>query len=166
MTVTDPTAFHFRPIAPTDDARIASIVRAVMPEFGACGAGFSIEDDEVDHMSTAYSTPRSAYFVVERAGRVVGGAGVAQLAGADSATCELRKMYFLPEARGLGVGSRLLRNLLRVARGFGYRRCYLETLGSMEDAARLYERTGFRRLENRLGETGHGGCDRYYVLDL
>lgn len=162
----DPTAFHFRPINQRDDARIASIIRAVMPEFGACGSGFSSEDEEVDHMSTAYSTPRSAYFVVERDGRVVGGAGIAPLEGGDSATCELRKMYFLPEARGLGVGSKLLHDLLRIARGFGYRRCYLETLASMEDAGRLYERTGFRRLEGRLGDTGHGGCDRYYSLEL
>ena len=42
-----------RPIAPTDDAAMAAIIRAVMPEFGASGDGFAINDPEVDWMSRA-----------------------------------------------------------------------------------------------------------------
>ena len=36
----------------------------------------------------------------------------------------------------------------------------------MDAAARLYERTGFKRLTAQLGATGHFSCDRYYLLDL
>ena len=42
-----------RPIEPRDDARIAEIIRTVMPEFGACGSGFAINDPEVDWMTRA-----------------------------------------------------------------------------------------------------------------
>ena len=38
---------QIRPIQPHDDARIAEIIRAVMPEFGATGCGFAINDPEV-----------------------------------------------------------------------------------------------------------------------
>ncbi|MGH8308958.1 MAG: GNAT family N-acetyltransferase [Steroidobacteraceae bacterium] len=141
-------------------------MRAVMSEFGASSAGSSINDPEVDAMSAAYSGPRAAYFVVESDGRVVGGGGVGPLAGAAFEICELRKMYFLPEARGHGTGERLLRHCLRAARGFGYRICYLETLTGMDSAQSLYARAGFKPMKAPLGATGHFGCDRYFALEL
>jgi putative acetyltransferase len=161
-----PVAFAIRPIMSGDDAAMAAIIRAVMPEFGAVGDGFAINDPEVDWMSRAYAQPRSAYFVVERDGIVVGCGGVAPLDGGDGDTCELRKMYFLPQARGLGAGSALMERCLQAARGFGFTRCYLETLCGMDAAMRLYERSGFRRIDAPLGDTGHGGCNTFYLLDL
>jgi putative acetyltransferase len=161
-----PVAFAIRPIMSGDDAAMAAIIRAVMPEFGAVGDGFAINDPEVDWMSRAYAQPRSAYFVVERDGIVVGGGGVAPLDGGDGDTCELRKMYFLPQARGLGAGSAMMERCLQAARGFGFTRCYLETLCGMDAAMRLYERSGFRRIDAPLGDTGHGGCNTFYLLDL
>ena len=159
-------AFAVRPITAADDAAIAAIIRAVMPEFGAVGDGFAINDPEVDWMNRAYAQPRSAYFVVERDGVVLGGGGVALLDGGDGDTCELRKMYFLPQARGLGAGSAMMERCLQAARGFGFTQCYLETLCGMDAAMRLYERSGFRRIDGPMGATGHGGCNTFYVLDL
>lgn len=159
-------SFTIRPIAPGDDATMAAIIRSVMPEFGADGPGFAIHDPEVDAMSAAYAAPRHRYFVVERNGRVEGGGGIAPLAGGDGMVCELRKMYFLPEARGQGAGASLLARCLAVARGFGYRSCYLETLTGMDAAQKLYRRAGFKPLPAPLGATGHHGCDRYFLLEL
>lgn len=155
-----------RLIRPEDDRQVASLIRAVMPEFGACGAGFAIHDPEVDAMSAAYAPPRHRYYVVEREGRVVGGAGVAPLTGGPEGVCELRKMYFLPEARGLGAGKRLLAQLLEDAAAFDFHTCYLETLKSMTGAQGLYRRMGFTPLPGPLGNTGHFGCDRWYARPL
>ena len=154
-----------RRILPADDAAVAAIIRKVMPEFGASGPGFAIHDPEVDFMSRAYSEPRAAYFVVVDGDRVVGGGGVAPLSGADGSVCELRKMYFLPETRGRGVGESLLRQCLATARELGFRRCYLETLTGMDAAQRLYEKVGFKK-SCAMGATGHHGCDRFYLLEL
>lgn len=159
-------AYVIRAIEPRDDAAVARIIRTVMPEFGACGDGFAINDPEVDWMHRAYAAPRSAYFVVEVDGEVVGGGGVAPLEGGDAEVCELRKMYFLSRARGLGAGAAVMTRSLDAARGFGFRRCYLETLTGMDAAMRLYERHGFRRIEAPMGATGHGGCDIWYLKDL
>jgi putative acetyltransferase len=155
-----------RPIESRDDARMAEIIRTVMPEFGASGAGFAINDPEVDWMSRSYAQPRSAYWVVERDGVVEGGGGVAPLEGGDADTCELRKMYFLSSLRGLGAGAEVMRLSLDAARKFGFKRCYLETLGGMDAAMRLYERTGFQRIAKPMGDTGHGGCNTFYLLEL
>lgn len=160
------TRYTIRPIEPSDDAAMAAVIRAVMPEFGAGGEGFAINDPEVDWMSRAYSAPRSAYFVVELAGVVIGGGGVAPLEGGDADTCELRKMYFLPAGRGLGAGAALMAQCLQAARDFGFRRCYLETLHGMDAAMKLYERSGFHRIAAPMGNTGHGGCNTFYLREL
>lgn len=158
--------FHIRPIRRDDDAAMAAVIRTVMPEFGAVGSGFAINDPEVDWMSRAYAEPGCAYFVIERESRVCGGAGVAQLIGGEPGVCELRKMYFLPELRGLGAGTAMMARCLQAARELGYRLCYLETLAGMDAAMRLYERTGFKRLTGPLGATGHGGCNAFYLRPL
>lgn len=157
---------RIRPIEPGDDAAVAAVIREVMPAFGACGPGFALGDAEVDRMSASYAGPRSAFYVLEEAGRVTGCGGIAPLAGADADTCELRKMYFLPGARGRGLGEQMLRLCLDRAREFGYRRCYLETLTGMDAAMRLYRRLGFRALPGPLGNTGHFSCDKQFLLEL
>ena len=164
--MTLPDGFAIRTISQADDAAMANIIRTVMPEFGAVGSGFAISDPDVDWMSRAYAEPRHAYFVVERDGRVLGGGGIAPLAGGDGDTCELRKMYFLPEARGIGAGAAMMSRCLEAAREAGFTRCYLETLTGMDAAQRLYERSGFRRIDGPMGATGHGGCNTFYLLDL
>lgn len=159
-------SFLIRPIEPRDDAAVAAIIRTVMPEFGADGPGFAIHDPEVDGMHAAYTQPHCAYFVVERDGTVVGGAGVAPLAGGEPDVCELRKMYFLPAVRGIGAGGAMMERCLDAARGFGFRRCYIETLTGMDAAQALYRRHGFAPLGAPMGGTGHHGCDRYYLRVL
>jgi putative acetyltransferase len=159
-------SFLLRPIRPEDDPAIARVIRGVMPEYGAHGPGFAIHDPEVDAMCAAYPPPRAIYFVLELDGAVAGGGGVGPLGGAEENICELRKMYFLPPARGLGAGRALLARCIDEARTRGYRRMYLETLTGMDAAQRLYQRFGFARLGAPLGATGHFGCDRWYALDL
>lgn len=137
-----------------------------MPEFGANGAGFAIHDQEVDNMFSAYSGPRCSYFVCEMDGRIIGGGGIAPLEGGDEDTCELKKMYFLPEARGKGLGQQVLQRCLIAAKDKGFRYCYLETFNTMKDAMKLYAKNGFIKIPGALGNTGHFACDTFYQLDL
>jgi len=162
------TPWILRPIRPTDDAAVAAIIRDVMTEHGASGPGFAIHDAEVDRMSGAYASPLARYFVVDHGGRVLGGGGFARLTGTpdEQATCELRKMYFLSEARGHGLGRALLALLLDEMRAAGYRRCYLETTKQMQAAQRLYRAAGFAPLCSSQGATGHHGCDTFYAREL
>ncbi len=159
-------AFQIRLIEARDDAAVAAIIRAVMPEFGADGPGFAIHDPEVAAMSGAYAPPGRAYFVVEREGVVAGGGGIAALEGSTPDVCELRKMYFLPSLRGLGAGTALMQRCLDAARSLGYRRCYIETLTGMDAAQALYLKSGFTPLRAPLGSTGHFACDRYFIRSL
>ncbi|MBX3463315.1 MAG: GNAT family N-acetyltransferase [Planctomycetes bacterium] len=162
---TGPRPWILRPIRRADDDAIARTIRAVMTEFDCAGAGFAIHDAEVAAMSASYPGGGARYYVVEHDGVVLGGGGFAPLAGAPpaAATCELRKMYFRPEARGLGLGHALLALLLDEMRAAGFRRCYLETTSWMLAAQHLYAAHGFAPLAAAEGCTGHHGCDRHYA---
>ena len=160
--------FEIRAIHPSDNEAIRTVIQTVMPEFGAIGPGFSIEDPEVQHMFEAYQQPRCQYFVViaKTDGKLIGGSGIGPLPAADDNYCELKKMYLLADYRRQKLGYRLMAACLDFARATAYRFVYLETLQSMQQANALYVSSGFHRLEQRLGNTGHHGCDSYYLLDL
>ena len=163
-----PPILVLRPIRPTDDAAVAAVIRDVMTEFRCTGEGFAIHDPEVAAMSKAYAAKDARYFVAERNGAVLGGGGFGRLAGTGpaEAICELRKMYFRPELRGIGAGAALLEVLLAEMRACGYRRCYLETTSWMEAAHKLYQRAGFAPAPGPMGCTGHHGCNRFFLRDL
>lgn len=161
------TNAQLRPMRPEDNPTMARIIREVMTEFQTVGPGYSINDPEVDHMYEAYrDAATSCYFVLEMEGQVVGGGGIGPLAKGDGTVCELRKMYFLPEARGQGWGRKMVEKCLSAARDLGYRSCYLETVERMQTANLLYKKMGFEALCARMGDTGHGGCDTYFAKEL
>ena len=157
------TGFGVRPIKSRDNDGVAEMLRSVMPEFGADGDGTSGVDEEIDAMCEAYRGARAGYWIVQRGDRIVGGGGFAPLSGGPADVCELRKMYFASEARGRGLGRRLLELILAAAAEAGYRRCYAETLTHMAAARRLYEQNDFRQQAGRLGDTGHPGCNTFYL---
>ena len=106
----EPKALHsgmiLRPIRREDDPAMARIIRQVMTEFSAVGAGFSIQDPEVDHMSRAYAGARSIYYVLEDGGRVLGGAGIVRDAGVQDQAVNppSEALGRLANAGGDGVG--------------------------------------------------------------
>jgi putative acetyltransferase len=160
------TTPFLRPIQAADNAVMAQIVREVMTAYGAVGDGFSIMDPEVDDLHGNYQDEKSLYLVLEHEGQVLGGGGIAPLANGDPNVCELKKMYFLPAVRGMGMGKKLVSDLLQAAKARGYETCYLETLERMKEAQLLYQKMGFEKLSGNMGNTGHCGCDSFYAKTL
>ncbi len=155
-----------RDIRPEDNAAVQHLVQHTLLEFNACGDGYAGADAETLDMYSAYNKPGHRYFVVEQGGRVLGAAGIGRLLGGEAGVAELRKMYFDPALRGQGLGARLLQHCLDAAREMGYQQLYLETLPDMLQAQKLYRKFGFKRIDHRLGETGHFGCPVWMLLDL
>lgn len=155
-----------RPIEEADNEAIKEVIQKVLTSFGANRPGFAFVDPELENMHRAYSAPRSSYYILELEGKVVGGAGIAPLKGASTDYGELVKMYFLPSARGLGYGRKIINTCLQDAIRFKFTHCYLETLQSMKTAQYLYADFGFSSLEKPFGSTGHSGCNVWMMKTL
>ncbi len=158
--------FTIREIKAKDNSKIAATIRKVLIEFGVPKVGTAYADKILDTLYENYNTQNAVYFVVEKDGAIYGGAGIKQLENYNGNVCELQKMYFLPEARGIGLGEKLIHVCLQKAKEFGFKQCYLETLPYMESARKLYKKVGFKDLKERMGDTGHYSCNLWMLKDL
>ncbi|MDX7779142.1 bifunctional helix-turn-helix transcriptional regulator/GNAT family N-acetyltransferase [Aeromonas hydrophila] len=160
--------YRIRPITAADNSQIAAVIRAVSAEYGlTADKGYGVADPNLDRLHETYQGAQSRYWVIEGPdGTILGGGGIAPLAGEEGQVCELQKMYFMPSLRGLGLGRRLVLQALDEARALGYQRCYLETTAVLREATALYESLGFEHLPGPLGCTGHDACEICMVLAL
>lgn len=148
------------------DHDMSKIIKTVGEEFGAIGEGFGPSDDEVQHMSQYYQAKtNSIYLIVLINKKVVGGCGLAAFS-ANSEICELKKLFLLPETRGLGLGKQLATQCLEFAKKNTYKQCYLDTLKTMTLAIHLYEQLGFKHIQQPLEGTIHNACDVWMLKDL
>ena len=159
-------AIIIREIQKTDNVAIAQVIRDVLIEHNVPKVGTAYADPSLDFMFENYSAEKSAYSVVENDGKIIGGAGIAPLENGPKEICELQKMYFLSEARGLGLGAKLMEVCLQKAREFEFENCYLETMPYMTNAQNLYKKSGFEYLEKPLGNTGHNACPVWMLKKL
>ena len=157
---------RIREIQKQDNAQMAAIVRDVLMDFGAPKVGTAYADPYLDTLFEVYIIPRAIYFVVENNGKILGGAGIMKLENALDSICELQKMYFLPEIRGLGLGTKLINLCLEKAVEFGFEFCYIETMTYMDAAQKLYRKAGFEYLDKQIGNTGHNSCEVWMLKKL
>jgi putative acetyltransferase len=148
-----------RPIAAKDNERMAKILRDSLTEFGANKPGTAYFDAATDDMYSLFQKEKSAYWVAEKNGEIIGGAGIYATDGLPENTCELARVYLDHKARGHGYGQQMIEHCFAHAKDMGYEKIYLETLPELKIAVPLYERLGFEYLDAPLGKTGHFGCD-------
>lgn len=161
-----PETFQIREIEAKDNPKIAATIREILVEFGVPKVGTAYADKILDTLYEAYQKERAVYFVLYKGEEIVGGAGIAQLDNYEGNVCELQKMYFKTEARGKGLGKKMMDLCLSKAKEFGFEQCYLETLPYMEDARKLYRKVGFKDLNAPMGDTGHYSCNLWMLKDL
>lgn len=81
-------------------------------------------------------------------------------------TAQLRLLLVDPGARGMGIGSLLVKECVDFARRAGYRDVILWTKDVLHDARRIYERAGFELVEQEEERDAAGARGQYWRLVL
>ena len=111
-----------------------------------------------------FKPEREKCWVADKGGRIEGAVFVVE---DDADTAKLRMLYVEPEARGSGLGARLVDEVIAFARGAGYRRLTLWTNDNLAAARRLYQKAGFRLVsEERHESFGHQLTGQFWELLL
>lgn len=130
----------FRDARAGDGEDIRGVVTTVLTEYGLSRDG-RVADTDLEDVLASYVARGGLFRVlVTDTGRIVGCGGLYPLSDDEA---EVRKMYFLPEARGLGLGRMLLQDLVACARQRGFKTLVLETASVLKQAISLYRSVGF-----------------------
>jgi putative acetyltransferase len=155
-----------RNIQQQDNPVLAKIVRNTLAEFGANHPNTVYYDPTTDTLFEVFQAPRSTYFVAELDGEMLGGGGIYPTDGLPQDTCELVKMYLLPQGRGIGLGRTLIEKCIAAAVQNGFKNIYLETMPELKQALNVYQKFGFEYLDGPMGNSGHTGCSLWMLKKL
>ena len=155
-----------RDLQKEDNPALAKVVKDTLAEFGANHPNTVYYDPTTDTLFEVFQTPRSKYFLAEINNKIVGGGGIYPTDGLPPDTCELVKMYLLPEARGLGLERTLIEKCIEAAAENGFKKIYLETMPELKQALSVYEKFGFEFLKGPMGNSGHTGCSLWMLKSL
>ncbi len=156
-------AFQIRPARTRRELEAARVLFAAYA--GSLPVDLAYQDfgSEVSDLPGKYAPPRGDLLIVwDAADRPVACIGLRPFD--DGATCEMKRLYVLPEARSFGVGKALTKAVIEMATTRGYTSLRLDTLPTMTTAATLYERMGFRCIDPYYGPTPSGTI--FMELDL
>ena len=82
----------------------------------------------------------------------MGGCGIYPTYGLPEGCAELVKLYLLPEARGRGLGKKLLEHCAAEAKSMEYDTLYLESMPELNKAVHLYESVGYMQIGRSHGK--------------
>ena len=154
------TQFIIRDATKDDSVRVQAVVFSVLREFGLEPDPTGLDADLID-IEASYLAAGGIFKVADSSeGTIVATIGYVPV---DALTCELRKMYLIPEVRGCGLGRLLLTQALERARAEGFRRMILDTHSALTAAARLYTGFGFVRVPCQHTSDRR---DQSYLLNL
>lgn len=155
-----------RPIQSSDNEILAKIIRQCFRDFGAPTAGTVYEDPTTDDLYALFRKEKSVLWVAEWSGEVVGCCGIFPSENLLYGYVELVKLYLSADARGKGIGKALMIKSIESAGELGYTNIYIESLPEFDTAVSLYEKSGFLRLNNPIGNSSHPGCNVWMVKEL
>jgi DNA-binding MarR family transcriptional regulator/ribosomal protein S18 acetylase RimI-like enzyme len=95
-----------------------------------------------------FDPKRERCWVAERHGEIVGSIFVVKK---SKTVAKLRLLYVEPSARGLGIGARLVDEVIRFSRQVGYKKIVLWTQSDLTSARKIYKAKGFEK----VAEEGH-----------
>ena len=110
-------------------------------EYGWDGTYEALAGEIVAQFIKNYDPKRERCWIAEKDGERVGGAFVAKV---SDDIAQLRLLHVESQARGLGIGKRLVEECVRFARQAGYQKMTLWTQSNLYAARHIYKQSGFQ----------------------
>jgi ribosomal protein S18 acetylase RimI-like enzyme len=118
-------------------------------------------DEELEKLENLYGPPDGCLLLASQGTQYV---GCVALRRHDTTTCEMKRLYVRPGARGSGIGRLLASAIIERATQLHYIRMVLDTLPTMTAAQSLYLSPGFRQIESYYTNPIKG--TRFMALDI
>jgi putative acetyltransferase len=158
-------AMQIRKVNKEDNIFLAKMIRQVFDEYHAPQKG-TVSDPTTDNLFELFQVEKSLLWVAEIDSEIVGCCGIYPTTGLPKNCAELVKFYLSAKSRGKGIGKILMEKSIESARELGYSKLYLESLPEFSNAISIYERQGFLKLDQPLGESGHTTCNIWMLKEL
>lgn len=135
-------------ILPADNAELMEEVRRLFLDYekwlnvDLCFQGF---EKEVNSLPGKYAPPEGRLYIVKMDGKYIGCIALRKI---DDGICEMKRLYLTEDARGKGIGNKLIELIIQDAKNIGYKKMRLDTIKEkMPKAVSLYESHGFHKIE-------------------
>ncbi|HEY2836796.1 MAG TPA: GNAT family N-acetyltransferase [Rhizomicrobium sp.] len=137
-------SFAIQPVRSPEDLNAVIALFYAYADFLGVNLTYQKFEAEMASMPGHYAPPKGELLLARSAdGAALGCVGLRPL---EDGTCEMKRLYVTPEARGLKLGQALADAIVAEARRIGYAEMRLDTLPKLKAAIALYQKMGFRRV--------------------
>ena len=106
---------------------------------------FQAFESELANLPGKYAPPSGTLLLAMDGQKALGCGALRRFGPIQDNTCEMKRLYVCPEARGRGMGGDIARRLVQEGVRLGYNTMLLDTLDRLVSAIHLYESLGFVR---------------------
>lgn len=134
--------FEIRQVIEGDDTEVAAVRGLFLEYADSLGLDFCFQNfqQELAELPGTYAPPDGRLLVAVTDGQPIGCVALRKL---EDGICEMKRLYVQASFRGHGIGRQLADAIIQEARGIGYQKMRLDSLGSLKEASALYRSLGF-----------------------
>lgn len=144
-------SYTIRQICEADNQVLGTMIRSILSSYGLAVPGTSYYDPHIFDLSGHYlplaAQNKGNFFVAETEDGNILACGGWQEVSTQPGMAQIQKLYVSPTARGLGIGSALLKHIEHDIQAHRMHTIYLETHHLLKEAVQMYPRRGYSFIE-------------------
>jgi putative acetyltransferase len=130
----------------SDHSIVLDIIKSIRLEYGVMiSKSYDQDTENVTQIEQYYLEAGGLFWVLEKHNKILGAAAFYPCKEVEKGA-EIKKLYLLPQARGIGLGKFLLQQLELEITIRGFHTILIQTVNLFQEAVSLYENNGYIKL--------------------